>query len=236
MKQHLAILALLLAATTAAAPAAVKPTQIAVGGAGSVTMMPDVATVNVSVVTTADNAGDAVSRNNGTYDRVAAAVERLGIAKGDIALSYYNMEYTPRPNPMPSNPPPYARYGYTVTRSFAVKVKQLAKAGAVVDAATKAGATQINGVFFGLADDHAARAQATAKAVADARSKAEQLAAAAGLHVTGIASISLDAGYGGVRPLPMLKMAVAAAPTPTTFNPGDVTVSENVTIVFTASK
>ncbi|MDE2480715.1 MAG: SIMPL domain-containing protein [bacterium] len=232
MKQHLGILALLLAATTAVAPAAVKPTRIAVGGSATVNAVPTVATVSVAVVSNAESASDAVGENSATYERVAAAIERLGIAKSAIALGSYNVDYNPRPNPMPSNPPPYARYGYTVTRSFDVRVGEIAKAGSVIDAATAAGATQINGVSFGLADQSAAKAQATAKAVADARTKAQQVAAAAGLHITRIASISLDAGGGGIQPL--VRMSAMAAKEPTTLNPGDVSVSSNVTIVFDA--
>ena len=197
-------------------------------------MVPDQATVNASVVTTADSASQAVSENNSRYDAIVSAVARAGIKRDDVTLSYYNVNYVPRPNPMPANPSPYDRYGYTVTRTFAVKVRAMDRAGAVVDAATSAGATTIEGVTFGLANPDRARAQATRNAVGDARAKAEDLARAAGLRITGIQSMSYGGEPGIVRPMMMAKEATAAAPVPTQFDPGNVSITANVTVVFSA--
>ena len=132
-------------------------------------MAPDMATVDAGVDTNAANANDAISRNNVIYERVVAALERLGIARGEIALAYYNVNYNPPPRT--AQPNSGERYGYTVSRSFTVKVREIGKAGAVSDACTTAGATAINGVSFGLADSAGARASATVKAVADAHER-----------------------------------------------------------------
>ncbi|MBV8638352.1 MAG: SIMPL domain-containing protein [Candidatus Eremiobacteraeota bacterium] len=221
------------AAVTGAAAAA-QTTTISVVGNATVTMVPDQATVNASVITTASSASQAVSENNTRYDAIAAALVRIGIKRDDITLSYYNVNYVPRPNPMPENPSPYDRYGYTVTRSFAVKVRSIDRAGAVVDAATAAGATNIDGVSFGLADPDRARAQAARNAVSDARAKAEDLAKAAGLRIIGIRSIELEGAPGIVRPMVMAKEA-ATAQAPTVFDAGNVNVTANVNVVFSAA-
>ena len=234
MKQLLVSLALAFAGAAASASAAVSPTSIAVTGSATVAKVPDQATVNASLVTTADRASDAVDENNRRYDAIVAAVVRSGVRRDDITLSYYNVNYVPKPNPLPANPSPYERYGYTVTRSFAIKVRAMDKAGSVVDAATQSGATNIEGVAFGLAHPEAARSEATRKAVADAREKATELAQAAGLHVVGIKSIELE-GAPSVRPLMMAKVAIPAPDSaPTQFDAGNVTVSSNVTVVFSA--
>ncbi len=150
--------------------------------------------------------------------------------RGDVSLAYYNVSYNPRPRSAP--PSPGERYGYTVSRNFSVKVRDIGKAGAVSDACTAAGATSINGVSFGLADPTAARSQATIKAVADARSNAEALAQAAGLHVTSIKSIELN---GGPQPGPVPMMRMAAAPNPATeFDTSNVNVTVSVSLVFLA--
>jgi uncharacterized protein YggE len=230
MKRQLAALAAFVAIATGPAVAAPRPAQITVTGTGSVAEIPDQATVNATVITNAATAADAVDANNRIYDRVVQAVQSAGVARTDITLSYYNMEYVPKPQAMPVNPD--QRYGYTVNRSFAIKVRAIAKAGAVVDAATAVESTTIGGVSFGLADSSKAMKTATTRAVADARSKAEVLAAAAGLHILGIARIS-QGGGGGVQP--MMRMAVMAAPAPTTFDSGNVNVSADVTIVYLAS-
>jgi hypothetical protein len=229
MKRLLPLLGLLLAAATA--PVSAAPTKITVSGEGSVSMLPTMATVNATVETTAENAADATSQNNTAYGRIVAAVTKTGVARDDITLSYYNVNYTPKPKPGTSNQAD-ERYGYTVSRSFSIKVREMDKAGAVVDALAAAGVTNVGGVNFGLADPSKARAEATTLAVRDARSRAEALAAAAGLHITGIARISQDSG-GVVQPL--YRTMAAAAPAPTQFDAGSVNVTANVTIEYLAS-
>ena len=128
------------------------------------------------------------------------------------------MNYSPKPQ----TPSPGDRWGYTVRRQFDVKVREIGKAGGVVDACTGAGATGIDNVAFGTADPNAGRAEALRRAVADARGTADALAAAAGLHVTGIESIGQ--GGGEFRPQPVMRMAAAAA-APTQFDRSNVNVS-----------
>src|SRR5579863_10054871 len=135
------------------APAVAAPTgatEITASGNASLSLPPDVATVNAVVETNSANANDAIAQNNSIYDRVAAAVTKTGVARGDITLSYYNVSYNPRPTS--GAPNPGERYGYTVSRSFSVKVREISSAGRVSDACIAAGATGINGVSFGLAD------------------------------------------------------------------------------------
>jgi uncharacterized protein YggE len=230
MKAAIAVLLALLAIAPVAARADVpRATEIVVSGTGSVTLPPDVAMVNGSIQTNSANAADAVGRNNVIYERVVAALTKLGIARGDIGLAGYNVSY----NPKPPKPDASTTYGYTVARDFTVKVRDIAKAGGAVDACTAAGVTSIGGVTFGLNDEGAAQAQATGKAVEDARAKAEALAAAAHLHVSGIKTINLS---GGSPVYPMSKMALNAAsgPTTTQFDTSSVSVSVNVEMTFLA--
>lgn len=206
-------------------------TELSVSGSGNITLAPNLATVDAAVETNAAAVSDAISENNRRYDRVVAALSKLGIARSDIALSSYAINYNPKPQvePSPSNG---ERYGYTVSRSFAVKVRRIAEAGSVVDTCTSAGATGINGVNFGLADAdaNAARERATVLAVADARERADVLARAAHMHVVSIKSF--DLGGGPVAPQPMMRMAGNAAPTQ--FDQSNVSVTVSVDAVFIA--
>lgn len=230
MKAAIAALVVLVAVAPIAARAdAPRATEIVVSGTGSVTLPPDLAMVNGSIQTNSANAADAVGHNNVIYERVVAALTKLGIARGDIALAGYNVSY----NPKPPKPDASTTYGYTVSRDFTVKVRDIAKAGGAVDACTTAGVTSIGGVTFGLNDEGAAQAQATGKAVDDARAKAEALAAAAHLRISGIKSINLS---GGGPVYPMSKMAMDAAPgqAPTQLDTSSVSVSVNVEMTFLA--
>ena len=231
MKRTLFCLAAVLALATPAAPAApTSVTEIAASGNGSVTLPPNVATVNATVETNAPGADSAVAQNNATYARVVDAVTKAGVARADVTLAYYNMSYNPAPSVMPPNDGG-TRYGYTVSRAFSIKVREVGNAGRVSDACTQAGATAIDGVTFGIADPSAARAQAIAKAVADARAVAEALARAAGLHVVAIRRIEMLGGSSG--PVPMMRMA-AAPSQPTQFDQSNVSVTVSVNVVFLA--
>jgi uncharacterized protein YggE len=230
MTRLLSLLAVLLA-TVPAAVLAAPTTEISVTGTGSVTLPPTLATVSAEVQTNAPDAADAVSRNNSIYNRIVAKLQQMGIARSDIQLAFYNVSYNPKPDVMPPNPGSQ-QYGYTVARGFTVKVRDMARAGAVSDACTAAGATAIDGVSFGLSDPQQARAQAIARAVAQARATARVLAAAAHLKIVSIKSIQLGGGE-PVRPL-MMSAVRAQAPAPTQFDQGNVSVTETVGVTFSA--
>jgi len=177
------------------------------------------------------NATEATSENNARYDAVVASLEKLGVARSDITLDYYNVSYRAKPAVVSPNAGAQ-EYGYRVSRSFSVVVRTIDKAGSVTDAALASGATSIEGVDFGLSDASAVRSQATAKAVADARANAEALARAGGLRIVGIKSMQL--GGAPVTVLPMARFAANAAPEPTQLDNSNVSVRVMVNVVFSA--
>jgi len=225
----LALLATLFIAATAAAQSATL-TQITVTGEGSVAVTPDQATVRASIETTAERAQDAVSQSNTTYAGVVRAVLASGVARSDITLAYYNLTYNPRPQPVPNEPAPVGRFGYTVTRTFDVKVRDLNKTGTVVDALSTAGVTNVESVTFTASNTAHARTEATTKAMADARAKAQDAARAAGLHISGVKRITL----GGAAMVQPLMRAATMAAAPTVFDQGSVNVNASLTVVFLA--
>ncbi len=229
-RTFICLLAAFAVATSSVAAAQSSATEVTASGNGSVSLPPDVATLDVAVETNAPNAGDATSQNNARYDRIVAALEKLGIARSDVALTYYNVSFNPPPRV--TSPTSSERYGYTVSRNFSVKVREIASAGRVSDACTSAGATAINGVSFGLADPTTARREATAKAVAEARANADAVAAAAGLRIVGIKSIDLNGA--GPGPVPMMRMAATANAAPTQFDQSNVNVTVSISVVFLA--
>jgi uncharacterized protein len=216
-------------ATAGAAIARAAGTEITASGTGSVSLAPNIATVTATVETNAQNADDAVSDNNAIYGRIVAALEKAGVPRNDVTLAYYNVSYNPRPRN--ASPASDERFGFTVSRSFAVKVRRIADAGRVSDACMSSGATAINGVAFGLSDPAVARQQATARAVAEARANAEAIARAADLRIVGIKNIELGGGPSG--PVPMMRAADVAS-VPTQFDQSNVSVTVVVSVVFIA--
>ncbi|MFY9718368.1 MAG: SIMPL domain-containing protein [Candidatus Cybelea sp.] len=205
-------------------------TEITASGSGSLWFAPDLATVSAGIDTNAPTAAEALAKNNQTYDRIVAWLRGLGIARDDVALLSYNVSY----NPPPQVAPPVAsgeRYGYTVSRVFMVRVRDIGKAGTVTDACVSAGASAINGVAFSLGNPGTGRAQAIAAAVADARKNADALAKAASLHIVGIKSVELR-NASSYAPGP--QMLARGAAKSTAFDQGNVAVEATVTVVFIA--
>ena len=230
MKRTFICLLVAFVVATAGARAA-QITEITVSGSGSISLPPDVATVIAVVVTTSENAGDAIAENNSHFERIIAALKQLGIARADVTMTYYNVSYNPRPPGMPANPPGEV-YGYTVSRSFSVNVRRISTAGRVSDACIAAGATSIDSVNFGVSNPTVGRLEATRKAVANARNNAKAVATASGLRIVGIKSI----GFSGLAPgaVPVVRVTSFKTNAPTEFDQSNVNVSVSLSAVFLA--
>ncbi len=209
---------------------------ITVSAQGRANAAPDMATENFTIATNADTAAAATSDNNNRYDRLMSALQSLGIAQRDIRTTFYNLNYTPPPQPQPGAalPPVRERYGYFVNRNIQVTVHRLDSVGKAIDTAVASGVTDIGGVTFGVTDNRAQFAQALRAAVSDARAQAEAMASAAGLHLVRVKS--MQQGYAeapGPRIMMEAKMP-APAPAPTNIQPSDVEVSATVTLTYEA--
>src|SRR5262249_43626184 len=106
--------------------------------------------------------------------------------------------------------------GYEASNSVSVTVA-LAKAGDALEAAVGAGATQVDGPSLTQEDGKKLYESALRDAVADARSRAEVLAAAAGVKVGEVVSMEETTDSSG--PL-ALDMRASAAPTPAPIEAG----------------
>ncbi len=227
-----AALTVLAAVSPAAAQTAVRPPpSISVSGQGTVDRMPDRVVVAFSIITNDDNATRATSANNSAYNALLAKLRGMGIDAAAVRTSGYDLTYNQRP-PQP-NPQFQQRYGYVVTRSVTVGSDRTDQAGPIVDAGIAAGVTGVNGISFVLKDSRAAYRTALAAAVADARSQAEAIAAAAHVRIVRITGMSAFSNDGGVRPLFLGRIAsTAAAPVPTDVQPSNLTVTAAVTVTY----
>lgn len=247
MMKTFCALVLLLWAAIAPAAASNAPVVITVTGQGTVSQAPDMATLSANVVSNDDVAVTATSKNNAVYHRLVAALAALGVPETAITTTYYNMNFVPRPVPEPQpqtaagaprvSYPIYNRdrYGYVVTRSLSIKIAGTSRVGNVIDAAIGAGATDVNGVSFGVENIRGSYALALRKAVDDAQSQASAMASAAHLRIVRIKAMSQ--GYPQASPTPM-RMAAAAdtysGNVPTNIQPHSVEVNATVTITYEA--
>ena len=209
-----------------AAPALAQPAPRTLTMTGSVTAKaaPDMADISASVATEAPTAAAALAANSAAMTRLFAALDRTGVARRNIQTSNFNV------SPVYSNLGPNAPQrltGYRVGNEVHVVLEDIAKVGATLDALVGAGANQMNGLNFTIKDPAPLLARARADAVADARLRAQQYAAAAGLTLGPIQSVSEG---GGEPPRPMYRAMAMAAPTPIAM--GEESVSASVTIIW----
>jgi uncharacterized protein YggE len=169
--------------------------QVTVVGSGEARVAPDVATVQIGVESSAATTQEALTQNNAAAQAVIEQIKQLGVADKDIQTSGLSIGAT------------YAQdgrqiTGYTVSNMVSVTIRDLAKAGDLLDKVVQAGANRVYGVSFGVSDPKAAQAQARAAAMDDARARAEQLAGAAGATLGTVLVITENVGAPPVMPMP----------------------------------
>jgi uncharacterized protein len=159
-----------------AALSVVLAAEITVTGSGVVWAEPDQATVEVGWSGVEPDVGAAVAGAEEAIAQVRAALEATGIAPEDVRTTGYFIWPEERWNE--DGEPNLV--GYRVTHSLQVTVRDVDALGRVITAATEAGANQVGGVGFTVADPGALEGEARAAAFAAARARAAELAALAG--------------------------------------------------------
>jgi uncharacterized protein len=202
-----------------------KPPSITVLGTGESQSRPDVANVSVGVVSDGKNAQEASSINANQTEQVVSALRKAGIADKDIQTSGYSVQ----PVYKQGNPAEGIQ-GYQVSNNVRATVRKLDSIGKVIDAAIKAGANNVHGVGFGLEKREAAEDGALKEAVENARRKADVIARAAGLRITGVREIS--SAPQEPRPMMMMEASFSRAASATPISPGELTITAQVTVVY----
>jgi len=155
-------------------------------GQSTVSVKPDLARVEFSVVTQASTAQDASSQNATRTSNVLTQLQALLGPNADIQTVGYSM--SPNYNyPQGGGTPTLV--GYTVSNTVRVTSSDLSITGRIIDTGVQAGANQVSGLQFGLKDDQPVRAQALRLATTQAKAHADAMAAGAGLHSGGFRSI-----------------------------------------------
>jgi len=149
-----------------------KLTRITVVGDAQAKIAPDTAVITFSVVTQSSQALTAQQDNARKSEVVKAAVETIGAgAKPEIKTSEYNL--SPQQDYSSDRP---KISGYEVRNTVSVSISDLTQVGAVIDAATKAGANSVEGIQFVLRESSPAQGDALALATRQAMTKAEAIA------------------------------------------------------------
>lgn len=212
-------------------PAGSGEHTISVSGIGRVLIDPDIADLRLGVAIEKPTVKEARQANATAMSAVIDSLKQLGVAEKDIQTSTLSLQPVYHYRNDDDRP---SLVGYNLTNAVAVTIRDLDQVGDAIDAALEAGATTLDGVAFRVENQAAAEEQARETAMAEAKAKASTLASAAGVAITGVASISET-----VSPIPYpvyyegaARDELMAGPsTPVEAGTNEVTVS--VSVVYT---
>jgi uncharacterized protein len=228
-----AVCAALILATPAVAEAqnAVQPTlngtRLEISVRGEVKRVPDVAVISTGVITQSVDAATVMRDNAARMARVLAALKRAGVADKDVTTSAVNLSPQYRYN---NNQPPIIT-GYQANNQVTVRFRDITRSGAILDALVKEGSNEINGPSLTIDNPEAALDEARVAAIKAGRTRAEIYAAAAGMKIKRIISISENEAM-SIVPRPMMQMMAKSAEADTVIMPGEQSLGMTVTMVF----
>ena len=201
---------------------------ITVTGQGEAVAAPDMALLNIGVRTDAQTAAAALRQNSQNMAATINKLKDLGIEDRDIQTS--GLSINPRYDYERNRSAPKL-IGYTASNNLSVKLRDLAKAGSVIDQAVQSGANTIGGISFTFADPSPLYEAAREDAVKRAKAKADLLTEAAGVKLGKV--MTIQDGYGPAPSpfVPVMESSMkfdAAVPV----QAGESTISANVTIIY----
>jgi uncharacterized protein len=171
--------ALIVVALLSLLPSLALAGEIAVRASAVAYGAPDMATLEVGFTTTDEDVSAGLARADAAIAAVRAALEARGVEERDVRTTTFAIwreeRYGVREGPEP------VAVAYRVTHHLQVTVRDVGAVGAIIVAATEAGANHVGGIHFRVQDPREWEAAARRDAFAAARDKATQLAALAGL-------------------------------------------------------
>jgi uncharacterized protein YggE len=194
-------------------------------GVGRVNGTPDVVTIALGVETRSSSAQSALDDNNKLAADTIAVLKDSGVAPEDVQTSQLSVN--------PTYDDKGTVTGYQVTNMVTAKLRDIGKAGAVIDAAGKSAgdAIRVQQLSFAIDDDSAPRAAARADAVKRAQAQAKQLADAAGVALGPVHSIT-ETATPNPTVYPAMAAADAAGAASVPIEAGSVQLSVTVQVVY----
>jgi uncharacterized protein len=226
-----------------------KTQPFTVQGSGEAKASPDQAQISFTVTKTAPKLEDAQNEANTASNSIVSELQKAGIQKNEIQTGNYNSRpnyaenasstsgvAVVRPMPIPPSANSTEIVSYTVDENINVTVHDIPKTNDVIDIATKGFAENIYGPNFSFSESQQQKLadQARAAAIANAKQKAEKIAAEAGIRLGKVLSVQENSAPYPIQPLMMdaKTESGSAGHAPTQINPGENTVTENVTLIY----
>ena len=195
---------------------------ITVTGVGHVDSVPDEAEFSLGITTKGRTTREALAANSERMRRLIAALEAAGVAKRDIRTQDVSIGPNYDGDAAPS--------GYSASNTVSVRIREIDRAGAVLEAASRAGANNVYGPSLTRENREALEAQALEKAVENARKRAETLARAADVSLGRVTAIVETVDRGGYELFAQRAAGEEASDVP--IEKGTEEIAASVTVTF----
>jgi uncharacterized protein YggE len=205
-----------------------RTTKVTVSGEAMTKVEPDAAVIVLSVVTQNAQAISAQQENARKSEAVANAIKNTAGPNAEIKTSDYSLQpqYDYRDNRLPQI------IGYDARNSVIVTISELKNVGAVIDAASSAGANSIDNVSFILRQTSPARGQALSDATHQAMNKAQSIAQALGGRVLRVVEENESATVASINELTTYNADLSRAGKQTTpITSGQLNIKSNVQLI-----
>lgn len=214
------------------------PATITVSGTGDIVATPDTATFSFTVTNTASSVADAQTQTTAQMNSVKDFLKKNNIADADIQTTDYSInphyEYQTAYCPALAVSCPSGKSvltGYGVSESVSVKIHDLSIAGTVLSGMGEFSVTNVSGLSFTEANYDDLVKQAQEKAIADAKTSAQDLANGLGVRIVRLVSYSNQTAYPTVYNYGMMKAEAASAAVPD-ISAGQNKITANVSVVY----
>jgi len=203
-----------------------------VGGTGEVSAVPDIAMLSLGIEAQEASVSEAQSRANEAMSAVMDALTGNGIAEKDIRTQYFNIQKVTN---WDKDREEQIVIGYRVTNMVTAKIKEMEKVGAIIDAAVTAGGdlTRVDNISFSIDDPSVYYEEARKQAIADARTKAEQIAELTGINLGKPTYVSESSQ--GISPIYRQDYYLESGASPsavTPISPGEMEIILNVQLAY----
>jgi uncharacterized protein YggE len=205
--------------------AAFRTTTLNMSAQGEVRIKPDLVTLSLGVSTEAATAQAASAEASQRINAVVQALKSAGVAPRDIQTQY--VQLTPRYSDHSNAPRQIV--AQQASSTLTVTVRDLARAGSLLDLSVGAGANLVQGVRFGLADSTAPQRQARDQALRALQTEAASVSEVMGQRVVRLVSVNTQAFSDVV--VTAHRIAEPMAPG-TVIEPGELTVRAGANGVF----
>lgn len=209
------------------------PTRtITVVGEGKVRVQPDLARVTFGAEVLRPSVKEALAENKKAIEAILTALQVQKIAEKDIQTTGFSINAE---RYGPDGPLPDDQINYRVSNNVTVVIRDLENIGAVIDAAVEAGANNIYGIEFNVAQPSQFKSQVRQSAIADAKAKATELAQLTEVTIGKVVSVSEIVNNGGYfqANYSQLGLGGGAAPAPTSpISPGELEIAMQLQVTY----